>query len=93
MTERRQGGLAGIGATQGALLGYIRRKGSASRVELADYCSITPAAVSMMTRNLLERGIIEEGARRQEGRGAPHIDLTLKKLSVTPLVRTPTVIR
>lgn len=33
----------------------------------------------MMTRNLLQRGIIEEGARRQEGRGAPHIDLTLKK--------------
>ena len=79
MTERRNGGLTGIGTTQGALLGYIRRKGSASRVELADHCNITPAAVSMMTRNLLERGIIVEGARRQEGRGAPHIDLLLKK--------------
>lgn len=79
MADRRNGGLAGIGATQGALLGYIRRKGSASRVELAEYCSVTPAAVSMMTRNLLERGIIEEGARRQEGRGAPHIDLMLRK--------------
>lgn len=79
MNDRRNDALTGIGATQGALLGYIRRKGSASRVELAEYCSITPAAVSMMTRNLLQRGIIEEGARRQEGRGAPHIDLTLKK--------------
>lgn len=79
MAEKRNGGFAGIGATQGALLGYIRRKGSASRVELAEYCNVTPAAVSMMTRNLLERGIIEEGARRQEGRGAPHIDLMLKK--------------
>ncbi len=79
MAEKRNGGLSGIGATQGALLGYIRRKGSASRVELAEHCSVTPAAVSMMTRNLLERGIIEEGARRQEGRGAPHIDLTLRK--------------
>ncbi|WP_313616481.1 ROK family transcriptional regulator [Rhizobium sp.] len=79
MSDRRNGDLTGIGATQGALLGYIRRKGSASRVELAEYCNITPAAVSMMTRNLLQRGIIEEGARRQEGRGAPHIDLTLKK--------------
>ncbi|MFK3781108.1 ROK family protein [Agrobacterium sp. NPDC089420] len=79
MAEKRNGGLSGIGATQGALLGYIRRKGSASRVELAEYCSVTPAAVSMMTRNLLERGIIEEGARRQEGRGAPHIDLSLRK--------------
>jgi len=79
LAEKRNGGFAGIGATQGALLGYIRRKGSASRVELAEYCNVTPAAVSMMTRNLLERGIIEEGARRQEGRGAPHIDLMLKK--------------
>lgn len=60
MNERRNGDLTGIGATQGALLGYIRRKGSASRVELAEYCNITPAAVSMMTRNLLQRGIIEE---------------------------------
>lgn len=79
MSERRNDGLTGIGATQAALLGYIRRKGSASRVELAEYCNITPAAVSMMTRNLLQRGVIEEGARRQEGRGAPQIDLTLRK--------------
>lgn len=67
----------GIGTTQAAVLRYLRRKGSASRAEIADLCGVTPAAISMMTRDLIERGVVVEGARRQSGRGAPHIDLTL----------------
>lgn len=31
----------------------------------------------MITRDLIGRGIVVEGARRQSGRGAPHVDLTL----------------
>ncbi|MGG6136475.1 ROK family transcriptional regulator [Pantoea allii] len=67
----------GIGTTQSAVLRYLRRNDSASRAEIADCCGVTAAAVSMMTRDLIKRGIVVEGARRPSGRGAPHIDLTL----------------
>ncbi|WP_113221501.1 ROK family transcriptional regulator [Agrobacterium sp. fls2-241-TYG-188a] len=67
----------GIGNTQAAVLRYLRRKQSASRAEIAELCGVTPAAVSMMTRDLIERGIVLEGAKRQVGRGAPQIDLSL----------------
>lgn len=73
----RRSHLEGIGNTQASILKYLRRRGSASRVEIAELCGVTPAAVSMMTRDLIERGIVLEGARRQTGRGAPPIDLTL----------------
>ncbi|MNH94978.1 N-acetylglucosamine repressor [compost metagenome] len=66
-----------IGNTQAAVLRYLRRKQSASRAEIAELCGVTPAAVSMMTRDLIERGIVQEGAKRQVGRGAPQIDLSL----------------
>lgn len=71
--------LDGISETQNAVLRYLRRVGSASRAQIADLCGITPAAVSMMTRDLLDRGVIAEGARHRSGRGAPHVDLTLQK--------------
>lgn len=70
-------GLSGIGTTQLSVLRYLRRRSSASRVEIAELCGVTPAAISMMTRDLLERGIILEGERRKAARGAPHIDLKL----------------
>lgn len=73
----QDGPLEGLGATQALVLKYLRRRGSASRVEIADLCGVTAAAVSMMTRDLIARGIVVEGARRQTGRGAPPIDLTL----------------
>lgn len=84
-TRQRQGEAAltsskhweGIGTTQSAVLRYLRRNHAASRAELAEGCGVTAAAVSMMTRDLIRRGIIVEGARRPSGRGAPHIDLTL----------------
>lgn len=69
--------LDGIGNTQAAVLRHLRRKGIASRAEIAEFCGVTPAAVSMMTRDLIERGIVIEGARRLSRRGAPHIDLML----------------
>lgn len=73
----RQRPFDGIGLTQVSILRYLRRKGSASRGELADVCGVTPAAVSMLTRDLIARGIVLEGARRTGARGAPHIDLML----------------
>nr|WP_320197978.1 ROK family transcriptional regulator [Agrobacterium sp. rho-13.3]MDX8306169.1 ROK family transcriptional regulator [Agrobacterium sp. rho-13.3]MDX8307500.1 ROK family transcriptional regulator [Agrobacterium sp. rho-13.3] len=68
----------GIGDTQAAVINHLRRKGAASRAEIAEFCGVTPAAVSMMVRDLIKRGIIIEGARRHGGRGAPHIDLMLQ---------------
>lgn len=48
-------------------------------MEIAELCGITPAAVSLLTRDLLKRGLIAEGARRKSVRGAPHIDLGLEQ--------------
>lgn len=79
MATRRQTPFDGIGNTQAAVLRYLRRRQSASRAEIAELCGVTSAAVSMLTRDLIERGIVQEGARRQAGRGAPHIDLTLNE--------------
>lgn len=69
--------LDGIGNTQAAVLKHLRRKGIASRAEIAELCGVTPAAISTMTRDLIERGIVIEGAKRLSRRGAPHIDLML----------------
>lgn len=74
---KRQSPLAGIGETQTAVLKHLRRQGTASRAEIAELCGVTPAAVSMMTRDLIKRGIVVEGARRHGVRGAPHVDLML----------------
>lgn len=77
MPKRTDGALSGLGSSQAAALQYLRRNGPAPRTAIADLCGITPAAASMMTRDLLQRGLISEGARRQGGRGAPHVDLVL----------------
>lgn len=67
----------GISRTQLEILRHLRRKGTASRGYLADVCGVTAAAVSMMTRDLIERGLVIEGQRRTGARGAPHVDLML----------------
>jgi len=71
------GSLLGLGTTQAAVVRYLRKQGSAARSEIAQTLGITAAAVSLLTRELIQRGIITEGARRKGGRGAPHVDLTL----------------
>ncbi len=77
MPRRTDHALSGLGSSQAAALRYLRRNGPAPRTAIADLCGITPAAASMMTRDLLQRGLISEGARRQGGRGAPPVDLVL----------------
>lgn len=77
MASGRRAAFQGIGNTQAAVLRYLRRRQSASRAEIAELCGVTPAAISMMTRDLIQRGILLEGAKRQVGRGAPQIDLAL----------------
>lgn len=69
--------LVGLGATQIAVIRHIRKMGSVPRSDIAQTFGITPAAVSLVTRELIGRGIVREGARRRGGRGAPHVDLTL----------------
>ncbi len=77
MALDRRTAFEGISSTQAAVLRYLRRRQSASRAEISELCGVTPAAVSMMTRDLIRRGILLEGAKRQLGRGAPQIDLSL----------------
>lgn len=79
MTTKDMSRPHGIGGTQMALLRYLRQRGAASRVEIAEACGVTPAAVSLLTRDLLMRGLVVEGPRRKGGRGAPQIDLELQK--------------
>ncbi|MCJ8140841.1 ROK family transcriptional regulator [Falsirhodobacter halotolerans] len=69
--------LRGLTAGQRSLLRILRQRGTASRAELSAACGVTPAAVSVMTRDLLSTGLVVEGARRHGGRGAPQIDLSL----------------
>lgn len=73
---RNTGGTTTLSETQATVVQLLRR-GMASRAELAEQCGITPAAMSMTIRHLVEAGIILEGERRRGGRGAPQIDLTL----------------
>jgi predicted NBD/HSP70 family sugar kinase len=69
--------LEGLSGTHFRLIQALRKAGSASRVELAAHCGITPAAVSMMMQDLITRRIVLESGRRKGVRGAPQIDLTL----------------
>lgn len=69
--------IGSLGNTQRAVLRELRRRGAASRAELAAACGVTPAAMSVITRNLVHAKIIIEGERRHGGRGAPQIDLAL----------------
>lgn len=69
--------IGSLGTTQQAVLRELRRRGTASRAELAAACGVTAAAMSVVTRDLVAAGLIVEGGRRHGGRGAPRIDLTL----------------
>jgi predicted NBD/HSP70 family sugar kinase len=75
--SNHRNGLSDLGATHFRLIQVLRKVGSASRVELAASCGITPAAVSMMMQDLITRKIVVESGRRKGVRGAPQIDLTL----------------
>lgn len=69
--------IGSLGGTQQAVLRELRRRGAASRAELAAACGVTAAAMSVITRDLVAEKLICEGGRRHGGRGAPQIDLTL----------------
>ncbi|WP_226053038.1 ROK family transcriptional regulator [Dickeya chrysanthemi] len=62
-------------ATHRKLLALLRRSGSLSRSALAAASGLTTAAVSMMTRDMLNLGLLEESDRAQGRRGPPHINL------------------
>ncbi|MGM3159497.1 ROK family transcriptional regulator [Dickeya undicola] len=62
-------------ATHRKLLGLLRRSGSLSRSALAAASGLTTAAVSMMTRDMLNVGLLEESDRAQGRRGPPQINL------------------
>lgn len=69
--------IGSLGGTHQAVLRELRRRGAASRAELAAACGVTPAAMSVITRDLVEAKVLIEAGRRHGGRGAPQIDLTL----------------
>ncbi|ACS85146.1 ROK family protein [Musicola paradisiaca] len=62
-------------ASHRKLLGLLRRSGSLSRRSLAAASGLTTAAVSMMTRDMLNLGLLEESDRAQGRRGPPQINL------------------
>ncbi|QTF09195.1 ROK family transcriptional regulator [Brenneria izadpanahii] len=62
-------------ATHRKLVALLRRSGCLSRLALAAASGLTTAAVSMMTRDMLNLGILEESDREQGRRGPPKINL------------------
>ena len=55
----------------------IRLHGPISRAEVARRTELTGQTVGNLVRELMARGLVVEGERRQEGRGAPSVDLAL----------------
>ena len=55
----------------------IRLHGPISRAEVARRTELTGQTVSNLVRELMARGLVHEGERRQEGRGAPSVALSL----------------
>ena len=57
------------------VLEAIRLHGPFSRAEIARGTSLTAQTVSNIVRELMEAGLVVEGGKRQEGRGAPAMTL------------------
>jgi predicted NBD/HSP70 family sugar kinase len=55
----------------------IRLHGPISRAEVARHTELTGQTVSNLVRELVARGLVHEGERRHERRGAPSVALTL----------------
>lgn len=55
----------------------IRLAGPLSRAAIARHTALTGQTVSNLVRQLLDRGLVVETARRSEGRGAPSTDLAI----------------
>ena len=64
-----------------AVLRLIRQRGAASRTEIADGIGLTNAAVSRITRELIDIGLIEEGERiaLQGQAGRRQVTLRIKR--------------
>ncbi|GGO67304.1 ROK family transcriptional regulator [Bowmanella pacifica] len=61
-----------------AVLREIHRQGSATRVDLAESTGLSPQSLTRLTKELLNKGLIVEGERRQKQRGQPAIFLSIK---------------
>lgn len=60
------------------VLETIRLYGPVSRADVARRTELTAQTVTNITRKLIAQGMIEEGRRLQEGRGAPSVLLSLR---------------
>ncbi|MCB8881359.1 ROK family transcriptional regulator [Acidisoma cellulosilytica] len=56
----------------------VRRHGAITRADLARLTGLTPQAVSNISAELRDAGLIREGARRQGLRGQPAVELSLE---------------
>lgn len=63
------------------VLETIRLFAPLSRADIARRTELTAQTVSNITRKLIEQGLVEEGRRMQEGRGAPSVLLSLRSNS------------
>ncbi len=59
------------------ILEVIRREGAISRAEIAEVTGLTPASVSKITKDLISRGFIKEGALGESSGGRPPVLLKL----------------
>ncbi|MEM9666672.1 MAG: ROK family transcriptional regulator [Bacteroidota bacterium] len=59
------------------VLETIRRFGPLSRADMARRTELTAQTISNITKQLISRGLVHEGGRRREGRGAPSMLIQL----------------
>lgn len=68
-----------------ALLEALRRKGPLSRAELAREIGLTKSTVSTLTQDLLDEGLLLEGALQSTGLGRPGMALELRSVGALAL--------
>lgn len=75
MALRNQAWNSALSASERRVLNLVRRHAPVTRAELASLCGLGAPSVTLLTRSLIDRGMICEAGRRSGGRGQPAIDL------------------
>lgn len=71
--------------TRAAVLAWLGREGPRSRTQLSRALGLSPAALSGIVRDLLDRGLVEESAHAPSSGGRPAVLLNLVGTSVCAL--------
>ena len=71
----------GLGQGQPKMLNYLKKNGSSSQKDIAQYLEVDPAAISRMTENLARGGFITQHVN-PESKRTNSVEITEKGLEV-----------